>query len=105
MKGVPETSRGATASARSVLALRDEEMRSVTSLGAVSENAIRLLNHLYGSPYVRIKDVEAITGLSNPNAIALIARMSKLGILTEITGRKRSKVFAHVPYIEVFKDH
>ena len=103
MKGVTETSRVAGESARMVLALRDNETQAAMSLGAESVNAIKLLNHLYGNPYVRIKDVEAITGLSNPNAIALIARMSRLGILAEITGRKRNKVFAHVPYLELFK--
>jgi Fic family protein len=102
IEGVTVTARQATETARNVLVLRDHDLKAATSLGAVSENAVKLLNHLYGSPYVRIKDVEAITGLRNPNAIALINKMTKLGILTEITGRKRNKVFAYAPYIEAF---
>lgn len=102
LEGVSITARKATETAGKVLALREHDMLAATSLGAVSENAVRLLNHLYGSPYVRIKDVEAIIGLSNPNAIALIGKMSKLGILSEITGRKRNKIFAYSRYIEAF---
>lgn len=102
LEGVHITAGKATETAGKVLALREHDMRTATSLGAVSENAVKLLNHLYGSPYVRIKDVEVIVGLSNPNAIALIGKMSKLGILTEITGRKRSKIFAYSRYIEAF---
>jgi len=102
LQGVSSTAGKATGTAGKVLALREHDMRAATSLGAVSENAVKLLNHLYQEPYVRIKDVEAIVGLSNPNAIALIARMSKLGILTEITGRKRNKIFAYSRYIDAF---
>lgn len=102
LEGVSITAGKATETAGKVLALREHDMLAATSLGAVSENAVKLLNHLYGSPYVRIKDVEAIVGLSNPNAIALIGKMSKLGILTEITGRKRNKIFAYSRYIEAF---
>ena len=102
LQGVSSTAAKATETAGKVLTLREHDMRAATSLGAVSENAVKLLNHLHGKPYVRIKDVESIVGLSNPNALALIGKMSKLGILTEITGRKRNKVFAYSPYIEAF---
>jgi len=102
LQGVSTTAGKATETAGKVLALREHDIRAATSLGAVSENAVKLLNYLYVKPYVRIKDVETIVGLSNPNAIALIGKMSKLGILTEITGRKRNKVFAYSPYIEAF---
>ena len=102
LQGVSSTAAKATETAGKVLTLREHDMRAATSLGAVSENAVKLLNHLHGKPYVRIKDVESIVGLSNTNALALIGKMSKLGILTEITGRKRKKVFAYSPYIEAF---
>lgn len=102
LEGVSTTARKATETAGKVLALRENDMLAASSLGAVSENAVKLLNHLYGSPYVRIKDVEAIVGLTNPNAIALIGKMSKLGILSEITGRKRNKIFAYKQYIDAF---
>jgi Fic family protein len=103
LEGVASTAGKAAETAGKVLALRENDMRAAAGLGAVSENAVKLLNHLYGRPYVRIKDVEAIVGLSNPNAIALIGKMSRLGILAEITGRKRNKVFAYSSYIEAFE--
>lgn len=102
LEGALVTARGAADTAGRVLALREKDMGAITGLGAVSANAVKLLNNLYGSPYVRIKDVEAITGLSNPNAIALIDRICKLGILKEITGRKRNKIFEYTSYVETF---
>ena len=102
LDGVSTTAVRATVTARTVVALRQEDMQAVASLGAVSEKAIKLLNHLYRSPLVRIKDVEKIVSLSNPNAITLIDRLVKLGILEEITGRRRNKIFAHSSYIDAF---
>jgi len=102
LEGVSATAVKAIGTAERVLTLREHDMQAVAGLGAVSKNALKLLNRLYVSPYVRIKDVEEIVGLSNPNAIALIDKMAKLGILAEITGRKRNKVFAYSHYVEAF---
>ena len=104
LEGVSLTARSAVETARKIIALREHDMRAIAGLGATSEKAVKLLNHLYGSPMVRIKDVERIVGLSNPNAIALIGKFIKLGILTEITGRKRNKIFAYSKYIGVFSE-
>ena len=102
LRGISETAERATNTAQTVVAIRQHDMRSVAGLGATSDNALKLLDHLYRSPVVRIKDVEKIVGLSNPNAIALINRLVRLNILKEITNRKRNKVFAYSRYIEAF---
>lgn len=61
-----------------------------------------LLNSLYRNPIVRIKDVEKIVQLSNPNAIALVHKFAELGILHEITGNKRYRMFSYKEYISLF---
>lgn len=102
LEGVTLTARSAAETAQRVIDLRENDVRSVTEMGAVSEKAMKLLNHLYRSPLVRIRDVEKIVGLSNPNAIALIRKFTELKILQEITGRKRNKIFANSRYIDIF---
>lgn len=102
LEGVALTARSSSDTAQRVIELRERDMRSVAGMGATSEKALKLMGHLYRSPLVRIKDVERIAGLANPNAIALIGRLTKLGILEEITGRERNKIFAYSKYIDVF---
>ena len=102
LEGVTLTARSAAETAQRVIDLRENDVRSVTEMGAVSEKAMKLLNHLYRSPLVRIRDVEKIVALSNPNAIALIRKFTELKILQEITGRKRNKIFANSRYIDIF---
>jgi Fic family protein len=102
LEGVALTARSASDTAQRVIELRECDMRSVAGMGAASEKALKLMGHLNRSPLVRIKDVERIAGLANPNAIVLIGKLAKLGILEEITGRKRNKIFAYSKYIDVF---
>ena len=102
LRGVSETAERATNTAQIVVGIRQSDMRAVAGLGAVSDNAMKLLDHLFRIPVVRIKDVEQIVGLSNPNAIALINRLVKLEILSEVTQRKKNKIFAHSRYIAAF---
>jgi Fic family protein len=62
-----------------------------------------VFDFLFHSPLITIKDVERITGLKNPNALALINKLVKFEILKEITGRKRNKIFAYQKYIKLFE--
>jgi Fic family protein len=50
-----------------------------------------------------VRDVEKITGLKNPNALALVSKFVKQGILKEITGQKRNRVFIYQSYVKLFE--
>lgn len=102
MEGVIETSEKAVETARKIIKLRDDHLNKVAGIGKSSERGIKLLNTLYRTPIVRIKDVERIVALSNPNALLLVERFVKLGILHELTGQKRNRVFSYQEYINLF---
>lgn len=102
MEGVIETSEKAVETARKIIKLRDDHLNKVAGIGKSSERGIKLLNTLYRTPIVRIKDVERIVDLSNPNALLLVERFVKLGILHELTGQKRNRVFSYQEYVSLF---
>lgn len=102
MEGVIETSEKAVETARKIIKLRDNHLNKVAGIGKSSERGIKLLNTLYRTPIVRIKDVERIVALSNPNALLLVERFVKLGILHELTGQKRNRIFSYQEYINLF---
>lgn len=102
MEGVIETSEKAVETARKIIKLRDDHLNKVAGIGKSSERGIKLLNALYRTPIVRIKDVERIVSLSNPNALLLVERFVKLRILHELTGQKRNRVFSYQDYINLF---
>ena len=43
-------------------------------------------------------------GVSYPTVSAALERMKKLGIVKELTGFKRNRVFAYAPYVELLSE-
>ena len=58
---------------------------------------------LFKTPVMRPDEVARATGLSAVSAYKLIADFEKLGILKEITGSQRNRVFIFKEYIDVFQ--
>ncbi|MFH1967172.1 MAG: Fic family protein [Patescibacteria group bacterium] len=102
LAGIIDTSDKAVETARKIRELRDEHIGKIAGIGRNSSRGMTLLNSLYRNLIVRIKDVEKIVQLSNPNAIALVHKFAKLGILHEITGNKRYRMFSYKEYISLF---
>jgi len=102
-EGVSITADRAVDTTRKILKLHAKDVDKVMTLQRVSEKGKRLLDFLYRSPLVQIKTVERVTGLKNPNALALVSKFIKLGILKEITGQKRNRVFSYKSYIDLFE--
>ncbi len=105
LRGVLEVSAQATDTARRILALREKHRSMVTEkLGYAAGNGHHVLEHLYERPTVSVSDVQGLIGTTYPAANTLVARMADCGILRELTGRSRNRVFGYRDYIDLFHD-
>ena len=102
LTGIAQTAGNAVSTARKILKLRAKDMEKVSTLNRSTQRAIKLLSALYRTPLVRVADVERIVQLKNPNALVLVSKFLRLGILKEQTGRKRDRLFAYQEYIDLF---
>lgn len=102
LEGVASTSEKALNTSRKIIKQRDKDIAKITKLGKSAENGMKLLNSLYESPLIRVKDVERITGLKNPNALSLVYKFEKLGLLKEITGKQRNRIYSYDDYVQLF---
>lgn len=103
LQGITETSQRAVETARKIIKLRDWGLRQIAKLGRSTEKGMILYDYLFRTPMVRIKDVERIVNVKNPNALALVSKFVDLGILRELTGHKRNRVFSFADYIALFE--
>lgn len=103
VEGVAITADKAVDTTRKILKLRERDIHKVMTLNRASTKGKILLDFLYRAPLIQIKNAEQVTGLKNPNAIALVSKFLKLGILKEITGQKRNRIFSYKDYIELFE--
>lgn len=99
LKGVRAVSLEATETARQVLAMRDEHLARVRS-GSASRYAVHLLDGLMRRPAVTASSVAAMLAVSYPTANQLIGDFQEMGLLEEITGRRRNRVFVYRPYLD-----
>lgn len=106
LRGIAEVSAEATDTARRILALREHHRDLVTRhLGQAAANGHRLLEHLFRKPILSVKDVCGLTHTTFPAANNLVSRLAKQGILQEITGQKRNRLFRYEPYIALFAEN
>lgn len=105
LHGVEETARASAAVFRSVLDLKQRiESTVLPRLSSrKQDNAQALMRHLYARPVVDVKWVAQTTGAATNTAATLIADLVSFGVLTEITGQRRNRLFVFQDYIELFR--
>jgi len=100
LEGVRDVANGACENARSVLSLQRELSERVSESSISGQNAFKLLGLLYKHPVLTVADAEKLLDTSFSTANSLVAQFEALGILAEITGRKRGRVFRFQPYLK-----
>ncbi|MCK0151210.1 Fic family protein [Marivita sp. S6314] len=102
---VATVSNEATETLRAVSALRENHRQSLIDAAPKGAgNALRLHEHLFNKPFIDVEGAAKITGTTVQGASTIVDRMCALDILTEITGRKRDRVFSYSSYLELFAD-
>jgi Fic family protein len=100
---VAETSAQALKTGEKIIFMRKNDMDKVIGMGRAGKNGILFFNSLFRRPMMRIKDIERITGMSTPNANLLAEKFVSAGILKEITGRVRNRIFVYKKYVDLFE--
>ena len=63
-----------------------------------------LYDHLQQHPYATATALVAHTGLTAPTVNAALGELARLGIVQEVTGRKRGRVFAYRAYLDILNE-
>jgi Fic family protein len=102
LRGVAETAGEAADTAERIFELR--EKHRTLALAETGANGLKLLSLLFEQPLVNVNLVTHELGVTFPTANRLVARFVELGLLTETTGQRRSRVFRYEPYLRLFDD-
>jgi Fic family protein len=104
LEAVIETAEKGKTTFAQLLNLHTDIDNELMNLGKKTDNARKLLMHLYQSPVVSVKQVESILGVKYYSANELIKTLVEINILEETTGYSRNRVFMFKRYIDVFKE-
>jgi Fic family protein len=85
-----------------ILVLRTEVERAILALGKRVPNARAALNLLYRKPIITATELGQALAVSGPTAQSLVRDLQKLGVLVEISGQARGRVYAFDRYLSLF---
>ncbi|MGB0864273.1 MAG: Fic family protein, partial [Saprospiraceae bacterium] len=100
--GVIETAKKGILTFDNILQLQKETDLKIQNLGSRSSKAKILIEALYINPLIDAEGVSSITKTSKSSAYTLIKALEQLGILKEISGGKRHKLYLFERYVRLF---
>ncbi len=104
LRGVYETAQQAVETAKKSLDLFAEDREKIRSLGRIAGSCLRLHEHLQRSPVTNIADATAGTGVNRTSISNCLQHLRELGVVHELTGNRRNRVFVYDRYIEALSE-
>lgn len=102
LDGVAATAQEARETAERIFELRQHHSDLV--LERVGARGPQLLSALFERPLVNVRHVAVALDVTFPTASRLVGRFEELGLLREVTGRRRSRLFRYEPYLRLFDE-
>jgi Fic family protein len=101
LDGIAETANQASDAATRIVDLFERDRERITTQSNRAGSALRLHELLQQTPFVTGKLLVERTGLTAPTLNAALADLGRLGIVEEITGRRRGRVFRYRGYLAI----
>ena len=104
LSGVKETSDQAVHAARRIIALLDADRRKIEGVGRPAPTVLRVHQYAQTHPILSIASAAAKIGITFPTVAAAVDHMRQLGIMREITGKQRHRLFAYGAYLDILNE-
>lgn len=103
LSAVIETAKKGKSTFEEIIELRKRYEKKIMNFGRRAKLAHELLLQLFSNPAVSVSRIEKQLNISTSSANRLANELEQAGILKEITGFSRNRIFILHEYIELFK--
>ena len=104
LDGVAETANQAFDAATRIVELFKQDRDRITAESDRARSALRVHELLQQNPFVTSNVLVEKTGLTAPTVNASLADLERLGIVNEVTGRRRGRVFSYRAYLDILNE-
>lgn len=104
LDGVAATANQAADSAARIIELYRNDRSRITAEGERAGAMLRVHQLLQEKPFLTARKAAELTALSVPTINAAITALLSLGIVDEVTGRRRGRVYCYRAYIELLSE-
>lgn len=102
LAGVIETAESGIATLDGILQLKKEVDKKLQTLGSRAGNAQKVVHRLYKRPVITADQVSKSADVSMPTAYKLIDSLENMGLVEEITGNERNRMYLFREYLKLF---
>jgi Fic family protein len=105
LRGVQETSNQATEAARAILELFQRDRTAIDeTLGRAAGSALRVHELLQRRPVLNTKQAVKRLSLTRPTILSALENLQDLGMVRELTGKERYRVYVYDRYFNILDE-
>ncbi|RYG34666.1 MAG: Fic family protein [Burkholderiales bacterium] len=104
LEGIADTANQAFHTANRIVALFQGDRQRIGAEAAAPNSVLRVHELLQTSPYVTAPGARKKSGLALPTVNAALDQLVRLGMVVEVTGKKRGRVYAYRRYLDLLGD-
>lgn len=105
LEGVEQTALGAVATARRLMSLFDADVLRIQAIGRGSAKALVVYETLRKRPMITLRELCNTAGMTFPTASKALQHLVAIGIVRELTGRRRNRIFIYLAYINILHEY
>ena len=104
LNGIVGTAQDGIKTFKAITTLQQEYDAKILTLGSRTKNAQKLLRFMYAEPITNVNRVVEKLNMNYPTTNRLLKSLTELGVLKEITGFTRNRLFVLEKYLNLFRD-
>ena len=104
LEGVEQTAQQAADTTGRILKLFDEDRRRIEDLGRKAGSVHRVHDLLRRHPITTISNATKQLSMTTPTVGSAIESLEDLGIVREITGKQRDRIYVYDPYVKILDE-
>lgn len=102
--GVTESAGGAVDTAQRLVKIARDDRVILQQIGRGAGTALRVHHALQEQPVANSATLVRKTGTSLPSVLNALDSLQELGIVSEVSGRKRNRVFSYTGYVKILSE-
>jgi Fic family protein len=101
LDGVTAIAKQATTDAKRIVSLLERDRARIKKIGRASKSALKIHDYLLKTPYLSLTKTAKGLKISIPTTTSTVQKLVEIGLLKELTGQARNRLFAYTDYLAI----
>ncbi|MEW6532877.1 MAG: Fic family protein [Thermodesulfobacteriota bacterium] len=101
LEGVIETAEQAVKTAKRITDLFTDDRTRIEEIRQAAGNVLRIHSYLQKKPVLEIPRASTEIGISQPTVTSALKRLEEIGVVKEITGKARDRIYVYKDYLDI----